>query len=186
MKKLPWLLVVMLLTGCSILPKPAPAPALHDFGPPPSGPTVATGPAQISVSAPAWLDDTTIYYRLMYSDPTQLHSYADNRWLAPPAQLLQVRVRAAFADGKARYRLQVRLLDVEQIFDTAQSAHISLRALVELQDLSDGETTAQHLFVVSVSASPDVQGAVSGDAHAADELIAQLVEWTQSQLSHRP
>lgn len=183
MKNLLWMLVVVLLAACSILPKPVPPPALHDFGPPPNAPAVTGGPIQVSVSAPAWLDDTAIYYRLLYSDPTQLRTYADNRWLAPPAELLQTRLRAAFANGNAHYRLQVQLLDFEQVFDTAQTARISLRVLVDLQDLSDGKTVAQQLFTVSVPVSSDVQGAVSGNARAADEFIVELGQWIQGQFT---
>lgn len=185
MKRILWVLVATALVACSILPKPAPPPALHDFGPATSAPAVTVVPADATVSAPSWLDDTEIYYRLLYNDPTQLRVYADNRWLAPPAQLLQARLRAAFANGRASYRLQVRLLDFEQIFETAQSAHISLRVLAELQDLPDGKTAAQQLFTVNVPVSPDVQGAVSGDAQAANELITQLTQWFRTQLAGR-
>lgn len=185
MKNLLWMLVAVPLTACSILPKPGTPPALHDFGPATNTPAAGVVPAEATVNAPAWLDDTAIYYRLLYSDPTQLRAYADNHWLAPPAQLLQARLRAAFANGDARYRLYVRLLDFEQIFDTAQSAHISLRAVAELQDLSNGATVDRRLFTVTLSTSPDVQGAVSGDARAADQLIAQIVRWTQAQMVGR-
>ena len=185
MKKILWILVAGLLAACSILPKPAPSPALHDFGPPASVPAAAV-PVEASVSAPAWLDDTAIYYRLMYSDPTQLRAYADNRWLAPPAELLQTRLHAEFANGNAHYRLHVQLLDFEQVFDSAQSAHISLRAQASLLDLSKGTTVGERMFTVTQSTSPDVQGAVSGDAQAADELITQLTQWTRIQLAGRP
>lgn len=186
MKNLLWMLVAVLLAACSILPKPGTPPALHDFGPATNTPAAGVVPAEATVNAPAWLDDTAIYYRLLYSDPTQLRAYADNHWLAPPAQLLQARLRGAFANGSPHYRLEVQLLDFEQIFDTAQSAHVSLRAVAELQSLASGATVAQHLFVVSAPASPDVQGAVSGGARAADELITQLTQWTRTQLASRP
>lgn len=182
MKKFPWVLIAGLLAACSILPKPAPSPALHDFGLPASTAAAAI-PVEASVSAPAWLDDTAIYYRLMHSDPTQLCAYADHRWLAPPAQLLQARLRGAFANGSPHYRLEVRLLDFEQIFDTAQSAHISLRAQASLRDLSNGTTVGEQMFTVTQSTSPDVQGAVSGDAQAANELLARLEQWVHTQLT---
>lgn len=177
-------LVAALLAGCSLLPKPAPPPALHDFGPATSAPAATGVPAQATVSAPAWLDGSGIYYRLIFSDPTQLRVYADNRWLAPPAELLQARLQATFAGGRAGgYRLHVNLLDFEQEFDSAQSAQVSVRAVAQLQSLASGATVAQRLFAVSVPASPDVQGAVQGASRAADELLAQLVQWTQAQLA---
>lgn len=182
MKKFLWVLIAALLAGCSILPKPAPSPALHDFGPPASAPAAAVS-VEASVSAPGWLDDTAIYYRLMYTDPTQLRSYADNRWLAPPAALLQARLRGIFANGSPHYRLEVQLLDFEQVFDSAQSAHISLRAQASLRDMSNGTTVGEQIFTVTQSTSPDVQGAVSGDAQAANELLARLVQWVHAQLA---
>lgn len=182
MKQILWILVAGLLAACSILPTPPPSPALHDFGPPASVPTAAV-PVEAGVSAPAWLDDTAIYYRLMYADPTQLRAYADNRWLAPPAQLLQARLRGAFANGSAHCRLEVRLLDFEQVFDSAQSAHISLRAQASLRDLSNGTTVSEQMFTVTQSTSPDVQGAVSGDAQAANALLARLEQWVHAQLA---
>ncbi|MDE2069843.1 MAG: membrane integrity-associated transporter subunit PqiC [Gammaproteobacteria bacterium] len=177
-------LAAALLAGCSLLPKPPLPPVLHDFGPATSAPAATVVPAETTVSAPAWLDGSEIYYRLIFSDPTQLRAYADNRWLAPPAELLQARLQAAFAGGRAGgYRLHVNLLDFEQEFASAQSAHVSVRAVVELQSLSSGATVAQHLFAVSVPVSPDVQGAVQGASRAADELLAQLVQWTRAQLA---
>ena len=184
MKNLLWMFAVALLAACSILPKPPPPPALHDFGPATSAPAATVVPVEATVSAPAWLDGSTIYYRLIFSDPTQLRAYADNRWLAPPAELLQARLQAAFAGGRAGgYRLHVNLLDFEQEFDSAQSAHVSVRAVAELQSLASGATVARHLFAVSVPAAPDVQGAVQGASRAANELLVQLVQWTQAQLA---
>ena len=178
------LAAVVLLGGCSILPTSPPLPASHDFGPAATTPAMAGAPVEATVSAPSWLDGTAIYYRLLYSSPTRLREYADNRWLAPPAELLQARLQAAFAGGRAGgYRLRVTLLDFEQEFASAQSAQVSVRAVVELQDLASGATVAQHLFTVSVPTSPDVQGAVQGASRAADELLAQLAQWTQTQLA---
>lgn len=178
------LAAVVLLGGCGILPTPPPLPALHDFGPAATTPAMDGAPVEATVSAPSWLDGTAIYYRLLYSGPTRLREYADHRWLAPPAELLQTHLQAAFAGGRAgAYRLRVTLLDFEQEFAGAQSAQVSARAVAELQNLASGATVARHLFTVSVSASPDVQGAVQGASRAADELLAQLVQWTQTQLA---
>lgn len=177
-------LAAALLAGCSLLPKPPPPPVLHDFGPATSVPAASIVPAEAMVSAPAWLDGSAIYYRLLFSDPTQLRAYANNRWLAPPAELLQARLQTAFAGGHAGgYRLRVNLLDFEQEFASAQSAQVSVRAVAELQSLASGATVAQHLFAVSVPASPDVQGAVLGASRAADGLLVQIEQWAQAQLS---
>ena len=177
-------LATVLLASCSLLPTSPPPPILHDFGPATSAPAAGAVPTEATVSAPAWLDGSAIYYRLLFSDPTQLRAYADNHWLAPPAELLQARLQVVFAGGRAGgYRLRVNLLDFEQEFASAQSAQISVRAVAEVQSLASGATVARHLFMVNVPTSPDVQGAVQGASRAADELLAQLVQWTQVQLA---
>lgn len=182
----------LLLTGCgSLLPKPAPLPALHDFGL-----SVARAPASADtflvtadVTTPAWLDGTGIYYRLTHADATRLRTYADNRWLAPPAELLQARLQTAFGNtapgadlsGRA-YRLRVHLLGLEQVFAEPQSARTQLHVIAELQDLSSGATLAQREFDITQAAAPDVTGAVQGAAQAVDSLVADLLQWVRDNI----
>lgn len=179
----------LLLGGCgSLLPKPAPLPALHDFGPP-----LAAVPATLGVlvttdvTAPAWLDGTEIHYRLDYADATRLRAYADNRWVAPPAELLQARLRAEFGNEATSvatpahaYHLSVRLLDLEQVFAQPQSAETRLRVVAELQDAATGAVIARRVFDLTQSADPDVGGAVQGASRAARALIADLIQWVHT------
>lgn len=176
----------LLLAGCSgLLPKPAPLPARHDFGPVATrAPVLTKFSVTASVSAPAWLDSTAIHYRLVYADATRVRAYADNRWVAPPAKLLQARLRVVFGNraadiGKSTstYRLTVRLLDFEQDFTTAHAAATRIRAVGELQNVSGGVTFARHVFSLSQPAQPDVNGAVQSASRAADMLVADLVRW---------
>lgn len=179
----------LLLAGCgSLLPKPAPLPALHDFGLPVAG---TPAPADVSitttVTSPAWLDGSEIYYRLAYADATRVRAYADNRWLAPPAALLQARLQAVFGDiapgaagSSGAYRLSVRLLDLEQVFAGPQAASTRLRAVAELQDAASGAMLAQHVFSLRQAGAPDVGGAVQGASAAAEVLIADLVQWVRA------
>lgn len=178
-----------LLAGCgSLLPKPAPLPALHDFGPPLAGVSAPLGVlVTTDVTAPAWLDGTEIHYRLDYDDATRLRAYADNRWVAPPAALLQVRLRAEFgndvsnASAPARaYRLNLRLLDLEQVFLQPQSAETRLRVVAELQDASSGVVVAKRVFDLTQAAGPDVGGAVQGASRATLTLVADLDEWLRT------
>ncbi|MGH8282516.1 MAG: ABC-type transport auxiliary lipoprotein family protein [Gammaproteobacteria bacterium] len=186
---------VLLLAGCSILPQQSSPPALHDFGPPANtapNSTQAKGLVDEAVTSAAWLTDTAIYYRLLYDDPTRLRAYADNRWIAPPAELLQTRLQMVFnhagantepPSGTARYRLHLELLDFEQVFDTPQSAHVSVHVEARLQDLVSGVTIAQHSFVITLATSPYVQGAVQGYARVTDQLLRQVVQWTAEELT---
>ncbi|MGA9853306.1 MAG: ABC-type transport auxiliary lipoprotein family protein [Gammaproteobacteria bacterium] len=145
-----------------------------------------------TITSAPWLADTSIRYRLLYDDPTRLHAYADNRWIASPAELMQMRLQlalgnvdanAAPSSGVAHYRLQVELLDFEQLFDTPQSSRVSARAEAALLNISSGAMLAKHRFAVTLTTSPDVQGAVQGSARATDQLLRQIVQWTAEQLS---
>lgn len=185
----------LLLAGCgSLLPKPAPLPALHDFGPPLAAVPIAPGVlVTTDVTAPAWLDGTEIHYRLDYADATRLRAYADNRWVAPPAELLQARLRAEFGNAAMNaaapaqaYRLSVRLLDLEQVFLQSQSAETRLRVVAELQNASSGTVIARRVFDLTQSADPDVGGAVQGASRAAQTLVADLVQWLRTAAGTSP
>jgi len=45
------------------------------------------------VSAPAWLDSPSIYYRLAYQDAARPQAYADSRWVMSSRELFAVRLR---------------------------------------------------------------------------------------------
>ncbi|MGH8398599.1 MAG: ABC-type transport auxiliary lipoprotein family protein [Gammaproteobacteria bacterium] len=185
---------ILLLAGCSILPQQTSPPALHDFGPPASvTPLVQTkGLVDESVTSATSLADTAIHYRLLYDDPTRLRTYADNRWIAPPAELLQTRLQMVFShtgvsagppSDRSRYRLQLEILDFEQIFDTPHSAHVSVHIEARLQDIVSGLTLAQHSFIITQVTAADVQGAVQGYANVTAQLLRQVAQWTAEQLA---
>lgn len=123
-------LLLHLLAACSVLPeRPAP-PALHDFGPDRS-PLLDRPWALAEVTAPEWLQDPGIHYRLLYARPTELRSYSRDRWVAPPAVLLAQRFNSGRRTGS--FRLSIGLQNFEQVFDQPTQAHVALgfRAVVE-------------------------------------------------------
>jgi cholesterol transport system auxiliary component len=178
------------LCACGLLPQP-PAPlALHDFGP--QAATVAAAPPtrRVEVEAvhsPSWLANAQIHYRWLHDEPTRLRAYAQNEWVAPPAQLLTARLRLAFDSpdfasaspgGRPAYRLDVDLLDFEQVFDTTRSARVTLSAVVSLRDGPGGRVFGPRRFDLSTASPPNVRGAVTASAAAVDELVAAIVRWT--------
>jgi cholesterol transport system auxiliary component len=91
-----------LLSACTVGPSQREAPLTYDFGPlPPPQNTVAAKAAATlllsPVTAPSWLDNTGVVYRLVYADPARLRVYANSRWSAPPPALLTQRLQARFA-----------------------------------------------------------------------------------------
>lgn len=88
----------VVLTGCS-LPRPDGAVVQYDLG----SDALQTAPVQGANDAPALvlesvqasvsLDSQAVSFRLLYADAQQPRAYAFARWSAPPAQLIEQRVR---------------------------------------------------------------------------------------------
>ncbi len=182
--------VVCITAACSLWPAQVPAPQVHDFGPLPELRDNATIPVRLdTVTAPAWLTSDAIHYRLLYHDPTAFRSYADHRWVGPPAELLAARLENLLSLGSVDntgshgpYVLSVTLLEFEQDFTTARDAHVLLELGVSMRRSNDGQIVAQRRFVMSQSTTPDVQGAISGLAQLADQTSAAIADWTRTQI----
>lgn len=184
------LLLMMTLSGCTLLPEQPPPPMHHDFGPLSQSQheLVAAAPVGLrlaSVQAPIWLDTTEIHYRLLHDDPTRLRAYAQNRWIAPPAALLEQRWREALArfgpnirtDGTPIYQLDIVVDRFEQVFDSTHSAYavIGLRAVL-MRSNHTGPVVERH-FTVRRACDPQVQGAINALAMLADSTLEDVLRW---------
>jgi len=176
-------------SACSVLPAQAPLPQRHDFGPLPAvGDDPAVPLRVVPITAPAWLSDDAIHYRLLYSDPTAFRSYADNRWASPPAELLGAGLQfemssraSAQAESGELYELDATLVEFEQDFSTPKDATVRLVLHVSMRRPSDGRIVAEQRFVKEQASSPDVQGAVTGLAQLAKQAEAEIAAWVQAQ-----
>ena len=54
---------------------------------------------QVEVQSPPWIDTTTMQYRLSYADRTRREAYAASRWAAPPARLLEQKLKQRLLGG---------------------------------------------------------------------------------------
>ena len=150
MRQLALVLVLCMFSGCSVMASKAPPKTEFDFGPEPNAhsDSAALSDAQLvifDVTAPAWMDGTSMYYRLAYQNAAVPLPYAESEWVMSPAALLTQRLRSSAAvhgDGGARlvgehtpavYRLHSELLEFEQIFDAPEGSHgvLRLRATLE-------------------------------------------------------
>ncbi len=181
---------VCLTAACSLWPAQPPRAQVHDFGPLPAVDHNAGSSLQVdAVIAPTWLSSDAIHYRLLYNDPTALRQYADHRWAAPPADLLAARLGyllppQSVADGGIHnvYMLSANLLEFEQDFSSARGASVRLILEISLRRVGDGQIIAQHRFVMTQPATPDVQGAINALAHLADAAAASAVAWARTQV----
>src|SRR5262249_21390489 len=135
MRRLAFVIVLFACSGCSLMASKEFAKTDFDFGP------LATARASnasmspeativvYDITAPAWMDQSSMYYRLAYRNPTNPMPYAQSQWVMSPALLLTQRLRASLApssagevrrvsaEAPALYALRGELMEFEQIFD---------------------------------------------------------------------
>ncbi|MGP1677080.1 MAG: ABC-type transport auxiliary lipoprotein family protein [Giesbergeria sp.] len=191
------LLSLSLLAACALGPKTPEGTANYDFGLPRSGrdanPRLQQDLVVAEVTAPAWMDNTGIYYRLAYRDPARPQAYALSHWVMSPAALLGQRLRASIAqasaagvfvpaDGvRAGYTLRLELEEFSQVFDAADSSRALLRLRASL--LRQRNIVAQHSFSLEQpAATPNAEGGVRALIAASDAAGEMLVDWLAANL----
>jgi cholesterol transport system auxiliary component len=150
------------------------------------------------VTAPVWLDNTAIQYRLAYDDLAQSHAYAGHRWAASPATLLTQRIRnllASISDGRvvstadgARtdHILRIELGEFTQVFDTPDQSRVVVRFRASLIDRATRSVIAQRSFSGEQTAtSPNAKGAVRSLTDSSDKLIAELIGWLAEEIKEK-
>jgi len=146
-------------------------------------------------AVPAWLDNTAIHYRLLYLNPAQSYSYANSRWIAPPAAILTSKIRdRIIADtqgqviknntiANADYTLHIDLDELIHAFDTPNDSHVEIGMRASLIERGARRLLAQKDFKVQQkSPSANAEGAVFALSAASDQLIDELIEWLALQL----
>jgi cholesterol transport system auxiliary component len=186
------MLSLALLSGCALGPQTRVGMANYDFGLPRSdkeaNPRLQQDLIVAEVTAPAWMDNSGIYYRLAYKDPTQPRAYALSHWVMSPAALLGQRLRASIArsnkagvfvpnDGvRAGYTLRLELEEFSQVFDAADSSRALLRLRASL--INQRNIVAQRGFNLErAAATPNAEGGVRALIAASDAAGDQLVDW---------
>ena len=104
--------------------------------------------AAVDVQASSWLSGQAMHYRLAYAEPLQRQSYAESRWVAPPAELLEafLKQRTVFGQkdsGGAGCRLQLALNELEQRFDDPQSSKMVLEVQARLTPARGAEVLSR-------------------------------------------
>jgi len=187
------ILLTFLLAACVGNPPRSVDIARHDLGDPGTR-WLANGVeiSRVDVRVAAWLDSPMQLYRLSYVDPLTRHSYAENRWVAPPGELLERWLQRRIlsgqnADAGPGCRLIVWLDELEQRFDGPRSSHVVLEARASLQPLRGDTVLAQQVFhIVKTAGSPDARGGVQATRAGADALAQDLTRWLAELARERP
>ena len=178
-------LVALVLAGCSpLLPAPPAPPAVLDFGLTPPAAAPAGTPAAAQVTAAPWLDGTAMLYRLAYADAARLAVYRDSRWAAPPAALVQERLRQQLArspQAAAATALHVEIEEFCQVFDGPAASRGVVRLRVALVDRASGRVLRQLPLAEEKSAgSADAAGGARALVQALDAALSRALAWAAS------
>jgi len=191
------LLSLSLIAGCALGPQTREGMVNYDFGLPRSGkdanPRLQQDLLVAEVTAPAWMDNSGIHYRLAYQDPTRPQAYALSHWVMSPAALLGRRLRASIArastagvfvpaDGvRAAYTLRLELEEFSQVFDAADRSRAVLRLRASL--IGQRNIVAQQGFNFEhAAATPNAEGGVRALIAASDAAGEKLVDWLAANL----
>ena len=186
------LLSLALLAACSIAPQSRDGMASYDFGlaaaDKEANPRLQHDLLVAAVSAPAWMDNSSIYYRLAYQDAARPQPYAQSHWVMPPAALLGLRLRAGVAraskaavftpaDGvRVEYTLRLELDEFSQIFDAVDKSRAVVRLRASL--IRNRAVVAQQTFGIErAAATPNAEGGVRALIAASDEAGSRLIDW---------
>jgi cholesterol transport system auxiliary component len=197
MRLLAAVFVLFAISGCSLMGSKNPPKANFDFGPLPvaaDGRYTSNYPGVnivvYEVAAPAWIDSSSMYYRLAYQNAASPMAYAQSEWLMSPAALLTQRLRdslgaSSFAemrrvasDEPAVYALRSELFQFEQVFDQPGSS----RGVIRVRATLEGRAMwAQRTFVIEKPApTPDAAGGVAALSQCADELADLINQWART------
>ena len=144
------------------------------------------------IAAPGFESSQMIYVEVPY----QLKSYANHRWVAPPAslllQLIANRLSAAHYfkavvespfSGMAEFQLNMQLFTLQQEFLQPDSC-VRLRIGVTLIRIATGDVLANHIFETTVpSPRNNPYSGVLATNEAATRLSDEIAQFTIKRLS---
>ncbi len=192
-------LSIALLCACSMTPKSTDGMANYDFGliatQKEANPRLGLDLVIAPVSAPAWMENSGIYYRLAYQDAARPQPYALSRWVMPPAALLSQRLRAAIARAskgavfapadsvRVDYNLRLELDEFSQVFDAADKSRAVVRLRASL--IRNRAVVAQQSFSIDqAAATPNAEGGVRALIAASDAVGNGLIDWLAANMKN--
>lgn len=186
-------LCALLLAGCGGNPTRQTDTAAYDFGRL-AGTWAAPGfpVAAVTVRATSWLDSPAQWYRLGYADDLRRQRYANSRWAAAPAALLERVLQRRIVYGQPDFtgpgcRLALTLDELEQRFDTAQSSQTVLEVRARLLPLHGETLLSKRAFLIRKTApSADARGGVAATRDAVQMLTDEMAAWLAEVARQRP
>ncbi|MCB1985114.1 MAG: membrane integrity-associated transporter subunit PqiC [Burkholderiales bacterium] len=197
--------VIVLLSGCTIFPKPNATVATYNFIADTPAKTNQLGQSAIKngkkilvthTTAPLWLDTQAIYYRLVYHNPFQSYAYANSRWSSPPAFLLTQQIKQKIAAetnhliikdssmAVVENELHIELEEFSHIFDTLTDSRVVIRFQASLVNNSHRLIAQKTFSAQQMAQSANATGAVNAFSIASNQLMDELIHWLNIELSN--
>lgn len=203
MKRLLLSIGLLCLSACALSPSRQVATTAYDFDPVQAFRHAAASPRLSGhivvdgVTAPAWMDNSNMYYRLAYQNAASPQRYAESRWVMSPAALLTTRLKSRVAQAsegmvvranngpRDEHNLTIELDEFDQIFDGPDQSRVVIALRATLRS-SDG-WLVQRVFATEEPAStPDAAGGARALTEASDELIQGIIDWIGGAQSGAP
>ena len=175
MKKLLLSIGLLGLSACALSPSRQITTAAYDFGPVQAFQHAAASPRLSgrivvdSVTAPAWMDNSSMYYRLAYQNAASPQRYAESRWVMSPAALLAARLESRVAQAsegmvvrasnspRDEHNLTMELDEFDQIFDGPDRSRVVIALRATLRS-SDGSRIGACLWHRAARIDPRCRG----------------------------
>lgn len=185
--------IVTLLTGCFGGTGTRMTPAGYDFAVMPAAAETAQPIilGQIEVQSPTWLDTTAMQYRLAYADQARRQAYAESRWVAPPAKLLEHRLKqrllpVSMGGQAAGCRLRIELDEFVQVFDAPDSSRALLEMRATLLPPRAQIPLAGRSFRLAPAAGADARAGAAAFAAASMQLGEEIGTWLEHAVGRTP
>jgi cholesterol transport system auxiliary component len=177
MKRILLVLAMLFAAGCAGN-KDAGVPRTYDLGlDAPASALAGLRPGVVRATAP--FDTTDMLYRLAFRDPTELLAFAESRWAATPAILLQRRMARASTGTQAQCAVDFELTELSQVFSSPEASELVIEGRAIL--VQGSKRVGERVFRISgVDAGRNAAGGVHAAARAVDRLIAEVSAWSSA------
>lgn len=187
MKWIGWVTLATILVGCFGPQRRSVEVAFHQLAIAPQSTavvstSVSVGVRKVEVRAATWLATTDMQYRFVNAEPTRRRSYADSRWVAVPAEMIELAMNRQLLGGttpvSSECRLRVDLDEFIQEFDDPQTSRVVIDARMNLLGARGEISLAQHRVQKSqVTRAGDAASGVVGLSAVTTELVGEAANW---------